>query len=59
MLEKLHNEGINSVYSLPNRIIKSRRMRWAKYVARMGGSPSIQGFGVTARRKETTRKTQI
>jgi len=35
---KLHNEELNDLYSLPNnvRVIKSRRMRWADHVARMG-----------------------
>jgi hypothetical protein len=35
---KLHNEKLHNLYSLPNviRIIKSRRMRWAGHVARMG-----------------------
>jgi len=35
---KLHNEGLNDPYSSPNivRVIKSRRMRWAGHVARMG-----------------------
>jgi hypothetical protein len=35
---KLHNEGLNDLYSLPNivRVVKSRRMRWAGDVARMG-----------------------
>jgi hypothetical protein len=35
---KLHNEELNGLYSLPNiaRVIKSRRMRWAGHVARMG-----------------------
>ena len=35
---KLHNEELNDLYSSPNifRVIKSRRMRWAGYVARMG-----------------------
>jgi CRISPR/Cas system-associated protein Cas7 (RAMP superfamily) len=34
---KLHNEELHGLYSLLNiiRIIKSRRMRWAGYVARM------------------------
>ena len=34
----LHNEELNDLYSLPNivRVIKSRRMRWAGHVARMG-----------------------
>ena len=35
---KLHNEKIIDLYCPPNifRVIKSRRMRWAGYVARMG-----------------------
>ena len=35
---RLHNEELNDLYSSPNivRVVKSRRMRWAGYVARMG-----------------------
>ena len=34
---KLHNEGLNDLYSSPNiRVTKSRRMRWAELVARTG-----------------------
>jgi hypothetical protein len=35
---KLHNEELHNLYSSPNRIrvIKSRRMRCAEHVARMG-----------------------
>ena len=35
---KVHNEGLNDLYSLPNifRVIQSRRMRWAGHVARIG-----------------------
>ena len=35
---KLHKEELNDLYSLPNivRVVKSRRMRWAGHVARMG-----------------------
>jgi hypothetical protein len=35
---KLHNEELNDLYSLSNivRVVKSRRMRWAGNVARMG-----------------------
>ena len=34
----LHNEELNDLYSLPKiaRVVKSRRMRWAGHVARMG-----------------------
>jgi hypothetical protein len=39
---KLHNEELNDLYS-PNvvRVIKSRRMRWAGHVARMGEKRGI------------------
>jgi hypothetical protein len=35
---KLHNKELHDLYSSPSiiRIIKSRRMRWACHVARMG-----------------------
>jgi hypothetical protein len=35
---KLHNEELRDLYSSPSiiRIIKSRRVRWARHVARMG-----------------------
>jgi len=35
---RLHNEELNDLYSLPNivRVVKSRRMRWAGHVTRMG-----------------------
>jgi len=37
--KKLLNEELNDLYCSPNivRVIKSRRMRWAGHVARMGG----------------------
>ena len=35
---KLYNEELSDLYSLPNivRVVKSRRMRWAGHVARVG-----------------------
>jgi hypothetical protein len=35
---KLHNQELHNFYSSPNiiRMLKSRRMRWAGHVARMG-----------------------
>jgi hypothetical protein len=35
---KLHNDELHDLYSSPNivRVIKSRRMRWAGHVARVG-----------------------
>jgi hypothetical protein len=45
---KLHNGELSDLYCSFNivRMIKSRRMRWAGHVARMGGEESrVQGFG--------------
>ena len=43
---KLHNEELSDVYSLPNIVwmIKSRRMRWAGHVARMGEGRGVHRF---------------
>jgi hypothetical protein len=40
---KLHNEELHNLYSFPSiiRMIKSRRMRWAGHVARMGEEECI------------------
>jgi hypothetical protein len=40
---KLHNEELHNLYSSPSiiRIIKSRRMRWAGHVARMGENRNV------------------
>jgi len=45
-LRKLHNVDINDLYCSPNitRVIKSRRMRWAGHVARMGKIQVHTGF---------------
>jgi hypothetical protein len=52
--EELHN-----LYSSPDiiRQVKSRRMRWAEHVARMGKERKVY-FGGIVRRKEATRKTE-
>ena len=43
---KLQNEELNDLYYSPNivRVIKSRRMRWAGHVARMGRGKGYAGF---------------
>jgi hypothetical protein len=43
---KLHNEELHNLYSSPSiiRIIKSRRMRWAGHVARMGEKRTTYGL---------------
>ena len=40
---KLHNEELNNLYPSPNivRVIKSRRMRWAGHVARIGEGRTV------------------
>jgi hypothetical protein len=55
---ELHNDELHSLYSSPNvvKVIKSRRMRWAGHVTRMG-ERCLQGFGWKARREATTGKT--
>jgi hypothetical protein len=42
---KLHNEELKDLYSLPDiaRVVKSRRMRWAGHVARMGEDRVLVG----------------
>ena len=40
---KLHNEELNDLHCSPNtvRVNKSRRMRWAGHVARLGGRGKV------------------
>jgi hypothetical protein len=40
---KLHNDELHSLYSSPNivKVIKSRRMRWARHVACMGEETGV------------------
>ena len=44
--KKLHNEEFSDLYSLPKilRVVKSRRMRWAGHVERMGRGEVCTGF---------------
>jgi hypothetical protein len=58
---KLHNEELRDLYSSPSiiRIIKSRRMRWAEHVERIGEKRNAYRLLLgKARGKETTRKTK-
>jgi hypothetical protein len=43
---KLHNEDLHKFYSLLSKIrmLKSRRMRWAEYIAHMGRRGMHVGF---------------
>jgi len=56
---RLHNEELNDLYSLPNivRVIKSRRMRWAGHVARMGEERGCIGSCWGNRREVTIGET--
>jgi hypothetical protein len=51
----LHNDELHSLYSSPNivREIKSRRMRWAGHVARMGEGRGV--YSVLVGRPEGKR----
>jgi hypothetical protein len=57
---KLHNGELHKLYSAPDIIgqIKSRRMRWAGHVARMGEGRYMYRVGGKARMKKTTWKTK-
>ena len=43
---KLHNKELSFLYSLPNivRVVKSKRIKWAGHVARMGRGEGCTGF---------------
>jgi hypothetical protein len=59
MCRKLHTEELHSLYFSPNRMLKSRRMRWAGHVARMGETRNAYRILVgKPGGKETTRKTK-
>jgi hypothetical protein len=57
---KLHNEELRDLYSSPSiiRIIKSRRMRWAGQVGRMGRKGTRIDYWRESQRERTTRKTK-
>jgi hypothetical protein len=42
---KFHNDELNDLYSSPNivRMIKSRKMRWARHVVRVGRREDFGG----------------
>jgi hypothetical protein len=68
----LHNDELNDLYSLPNIVwvVKSRRMRWAGHVARMGEEKGVhrvlvgnpegkKPLGRSRRRWEDKRDLQV
>ena len=56
---RLHNEQLNDLYPSTNivRVIKSRRMRWAGHVVRMGEERGCIGSSWETGGKETTGET--
>ena len=56
---RLHNEELSDLYASPNivRVIKSRRMRWAGHVARMGEESGA--YRVLVRKPEGTLTGEI
>ena len=48
MERKLHNEELNDLCSSPNviRVMKSRRMRWVRHVARVGNRRGVYRLSV-------------
>jgi len=58
-LRRMHNEELNDLYPLPNiaQVIKSRRMRWAGHMARMGEERGCRGFWWGNRRERTDGET--
>jgi hypothetical protein len=57
---KLHNEELNDLHSSPNigRLIKSKIIKWAGHVARMGRGKVYTGFWWGNLRR-TTWKTRV
>ena len=56
---RLHNEELNDLYSSPNivRVIKSRRKRWDRHVARMSEERVCKWSWWGNRREGTTGET--
>jgi hypothetical protein len=57
---KLHNEELHNLYNSPGiiRMNKSRRIKWAGHVARIGLKECIEDVGGKARRKESTGESK-
>jgi hypothetical protein len=57
---KLHNGELHNLISSPNiiRMIKSRRMKWAGHVVRLGETRNTHRI-LVGKPKETTRKIKI
>jgi len=57
---KLHNGELHDLHPWPNiiMVIKSRRMWWARHVARMGKWECMQNFNRKTWREKTNWETQ-
>jgi hypothetical protein len=57
---KVHNEELHNLYSSPDIISQVKANEVGGACSTHGrGEKSVQGFGVKARRKETTWKTKV
>jgi hypothetical protein len=56
----MNNEKVHKLYSSPDiiRQMKTRRMRWAGHVARMGEESKCTGFWWESPKKRNTCKTK-
>jgi hypothetical protein len=53
---RLHNDDLRNLYASPNiiRVINSRRIRWARYVARMGAMRNV--YDILVEKREGKRQ---
>jgi hypothetical protein len=59
-LRKLNNEELRNYYFSPSvfRMMKSRRMRWAGHVARMGRNVTHVCYWWDSQKEKTTKETK-
>jgi hypothetical protein len=56
--KRLHNEKLRSLYASPHiRVIKSRKMRWANHVARMGEMRTL--YNVLVRHRDGRKPLRL
>jgi hypothetical protein len=57
---ELHNEELHNLYTSPNiiRMIKSRKMRWAGHVARMGRRGMHMGYWSESQKERDHQEEQ-
>jgi hypothetical protein len=57
---KLHNDELHNLYSSPSviRVMKSRRMKWAEHVARMGRRGMHTGYWWESQKERDHKEDQ-